>query len=84
VVTLERLARVPREQRASIRVQDVAVPMAMVGVATPDEQLVATAGRFGLGQLGLLLVFEAGRLAGIVTAADLQRPTPRVVPATAV
>ncbi len=84
VVTLERLARVPREQRASVRVQDVAVPMSMVGVATPDEQLVATAGRFGLGQLGLLLVFEAGRLAGIVTAADLQRTTPRVVPATAV
>ena len=80
VVTLERLARVPREQRTSVRVQDVAVPMSMVGTATPDEQLVAAAGRFGLGELGLLLVFDVGRLSGIVTATDLRRTEPHVAP----
>ena len=71
MVTLDRLARVPLAQRTSIRVQDVALPMSMVGTATPDEKLLATAGRFALGELGLLLVFEAGRLAGIVTQSDV-------------
>jgi CBS-domain-containing membrane protein len=84
VVTLDRLARVPIAQRTSIRVQDVALPMTMVGTATPDEKLLATAGRFGLGELGLLLVFEAGRLAGIVTATDLRRTVPRVESAAVV
>ena len=41
-------------------------------------------GRFGLGNLGLLLVFEAGRLAGIVTGTDLARTDPRVVPSAVV
>jgi Zn-dependent protease len=76
VVTLDRLARVPVDQRASIRVQDVALPMSMVGTATPDEPLLSTAARFGLGELGLLLVFEAGHLAGIVTQSDLARTAP--------
>lgn len=84
VVTLDRLARVPMAQRASIRVQDVALPMTMVGTAAPDEPLVATAARFGLGQLGLVLVFEAGRLAGIVTTTDLRRTDPRMAPAAVV
>ena len=84
VVTLDRLARVPLDQRASIRVQDVALPMSMVGTASPDEELLATAGRFGLGELGLLLVFDTGRLAGIVTAADLQRTVPPVATAATV
>jgi len=85
VVTLDRLARVPVDQRRTIRVQDVALPMSMVGTATPDEPLLATAGRFALGELGLLLVFEAGRLAGIVTQTDLHRePTPVVATATPV
>ena len=73
VVTLDRLARVPVAQRTAVRVQDVALPMSMVGTATPDEQLLATAGRFALGDLGLLLVFDQQRLAGIVTTADLRR-----------
>ena len=85
VVTLDRLARVPIAQRTSIRVQDVALPMSMVGTATPDEKLLATAGRFALGELGLLLVFDAGRLAGIVTQSDLHdAPTAVVATATPV
>jgi len=74
VVTMDRLARVPVEQRNSVRVQDVAFPMTMVPVAGPGEQLLATAARFGAHDLGVLLVFEAGRLAGIVTESDLHRP----------
>jgi Zn-dependent protease len=73
VVTMDRLARVPVEMRNSVRVQDVAFPMTMVPVAGPGEQLVATAARVGGHDLGVLLVFEAGRLAGIVTESDLQR-----------
>ena len=79
VVTMDRLARVPVAQRTSVRVQDVAFPMTMVPVAGPDEQLLATAARFGPRDVGVLLVFEAGRLAGIVTATDLRartRPAP--------
>jgi CBS domain-containing protein len=48
--------------------------MTVVPVAGPGEQLLATAARFGAGDLGVLLVFDAGRLAGIVTASDLRRP----------
>ena len=84
VVTMDRLARVPVEQRASIRVQDVAFPMTMVPVAGPAEQLLASAARFGPGDVGVLLVFEAGRLAGIVTASDLHRPGRPVAPTAAV
>jgi CBS-domain-containing membrane protein len=76
VVTLDQLARVPVEQRNSVRVQDVAVPVSMVGTARPDEQLLATAGRFGPSGTGILLVFDAGRLAGIITPTDMQRPRP--------
>jgi CBS domain-containing protein len=79
VVTLDRLARVPVEQRNSVRVQDVAFPMTVVPVAAPGEQLLATAARFGAGDPGVLLVFDTGRLAGIVTATDLRartRPAP--------
>jgi CBS domain-containing protein len=74
VVTMDRLARVAVEQRASVRVQDVAFPMTMVPVAVPGDRLLDTAARFGAGDLGVLLVFEAGRLAGIVTESDLRRP----------
>jgi CBS domain-containing protein len=84
VVTLDRLARVPMAQRASVRVQDVALPLSSIGTARPDERLVATAGRFGPDGLGLLLVFDAGRLAGIVTPRDLHSPDPRHAPAAIV
>ncbi len=77
VVTLDRLAQVPVDRRSSVRVQDVAIPMSMVGAAAPDEQVLATVGRFGMGQLGLILVFEATRLVGIVTGSDLQRLSDR-------
>jgi Zn-dependent protease len=83
VVTLDRLARVPIEQRNSVRVQDVALPVAMIGTARPDERLLATAGRFGRDGLGLLLVFDGPRLAGIVTPTDIQSAR-RVTAASAV
>ena len=84
VVTLDRLARVPMAERASVRVQDVALPMTMVGTARPDERIVATTARFGTDGLALLLVFDAGKLAGIVTPWDLRRADSRTAPAVVV
>jgi CBS-domain-containing membrane protein len=83
VVTIDRLAQVPVGQRNSVRVQDVALPVAMVGTARPEERLLATAGRFGRDGLGLLLVFDGPRLAGIVTPTDL-RPAGGMSAASAV
>lgn len=75
VVSLERLARVAPAERAQVRVQDVAVPVSMVGVATPDQALLDAAGRIGAGPIPVLLVFHGGALVGIVTPADLRRVT---------
>jgi Zn-dependent protease len=72
VVTLDRLARVPAADRGAVRVQDVALPLSMVGVARPEESMLAAAPRFAAGGLGLVLVFEASRLVGIVTAGDVE------------
>lgn len=75
VVTLDALGRVLPEQRATTRVSDVAVPLSMVATARPDERLVEVVDRAGQGLLPVILVFEAGRLVGILTPTDIQRAT---------
>lgn len=75
VVTLELLARVAPAERNAVRVQDVAVPIGLVGTARPDESVLAVAHRMGTGPIPILLVFDGGALVGMVTPADLRRAT---------
>jgi Zn-dependent protease/predicted transcriptional regulator len=74
LVTLSRLRDVPAERRATTLVGEVAVPLAGVVTATPDEALVSLVQRLTPASGRRALVVDAaGTLVGIVTARDLDR-----------
>jgi CBS domain-containing protein len=74
LITLAQLREVPPEQRLSTRVADVALPMAEVPIAGPDEPLVNVLGRSVPATGGRVLVLDdEGRLVGILTPADVTR-----------
>ncbi|MEE6177617.1 site-2 protease family protein [Mycobacterium sp. 050134] len=74
LVTLNQLRGVAPAQRATTRVVDIALPLDTVPTAAPDEPLTALLGRMSpAGPRSRALVFEADRLAGIVTPTDLAR-----------
>ncbi len=75
IVTLDALRAVAPEDRLTTRVVDVAVPLALLTTTTPDERLVDLISRPSAGRLPYALVFDAGRLAGIVAPSDLARAT---------
>lgn len=86
VVTLEQLGRTDPATRHSLRVQDVAVPLSTVGVAAPDESVLAVAHRLGSGPIPAVLVFDAGVLVGMITPTELRNAGRRAggsVPAAA-
>ena len=72
VVTLEMLSRTDPAMRQSLRVQDIAVPMTAVGVASPGDAALDVAYRMGTGPVPVILVFDAGVLVGMVTPAELR------------
>jgi CBS domain-containing protein len=71
LVTLAQLRSVPLARRATTNVTDIAVPRADLITASPDEPLIDLAGRLNSAPSGRALVFDAGKLAGIVTPADV-------------
>jgi Zn-dependent protease/CBS domain-containing protein len=73
LVTLAQLRGVPPRDRAHIQVRDVAIPLAQVRTATPGEPLLALMERLTPKTGGRVLVFDDGRLVGIVTATDITR-----------
>lgn len=76
VVSLARLARVPGQQRESLRVRDVAISRAQCTFAAADEQLADVLQRGRPGVAGLpVLVVDGEHLVGIVTAHDVNRLT---------
>ncbi|MFC5724491.1 site-2 protease family protein [Streptomyces gamaensis] len=68
-----RLSMVPASRREEVRVRDVAVPIAQCTVAAPQEELVAVLERATPAARLAILVVEDGRLAGAVTAQDIDR-----------
>lgn len=73
LVTLEQLRRVPPAERSSTPVRSVAVPLGHVAVfapADPAEELLTRVTRESGNRA---LVFDRGRLVGIVTPADVTR-----------
>lgn len=82
VLTLTQLAAVPPGRRGTVRLSDVATPLADVVTTTPDEPLNGLLGRLGhvpatpaaMHTSGHALVLdEDGRPAGVLTPADFAR-----------
>ncbi len=73
IVQIRRLAGVPADARASLRVREVAVPLSQCAVAAPDDQLAEALDRVSLRTGMRILVVDAGHLVGIVTGKDVSR-----------
>lgn len=73
LVTLSRLKQVPPEARAATRVIAVAYPLDQVTTAGPNEPLSEVVGRLHAGAGGRALVFDQGRLVGILSPSDVAR-----------
>jgi len=73
LATLARLKQVPPDRRAATRVADVAYALSDVVRATPSEPLADLVPRLGRGAGGRALVFDGGKLVGIVSPMDVAR-----------
>ena len=73
VVRLRDLVRVPAGERGSKHLIDVAVPIASVPMTNPREELIPLMQRLGPGLDQRVLVFDDGRLVGILSPADVAR-----------
>jgi Zn-dependent protease len=73
VVTTDALRAVAPIDRLTTRVQDVAVPLALLTVCTPEDRLVDLVNRPSMSRLPYVLVFSSGELVGVVTPTDLAR-----------
>jgi Zn-dependent protease len=73
VVSLRRVATVSPQQRGSVRLQEVAAGLDSSAVAAPGEPLIDVARRMRSGPGDGALVFDEGRLVGVVSVADIAR-----------
>jgi CBS domain-containing protein len=73
LVTLRGIRRVPANQRSQKRARDIAIPIAQVPIAQPDELLTDLLERMGPGADGRALVFDGDQLVGIISPSDLVR-----------
>src|SRR4051794_1985270 len=74
LVTLNRLREVPPDRRMAVRVIDVALPLALVPTAHPEEELIDLLARMDTNTGSRALVLDAqDHLVGIITPADITR-----------
>jgi CBS domain-containing protein len=73
LVTVRRVNAVPADERDRTTLREVACPLAEVARATPDEPVADLLPRLNACSDGRALVFDGGRLAGIVAPADISR-----------
>lgn len=71
LVTLNRLKRVPADQREDVTLADVACPPSEIPLTSRDESLTDLLPRMAGCEDGRALVVEDGRLIGIVTSRDI-------------
>jgi Zn-dependent protease len=89
LVTVNRLRRVPPPQRPSHRISEFMIPIDEVPSTRPDELITDLLSRVNPRSEGHALVFDAGRLVGVVSPSDIGRrlrfgspqPPPVSVPA---
>ncbi|GCB43471.1 site-2 protease family protein [Streptomyces sp. NL15-2K] len=70
---LPRLARIPAQQRETLRVRDVATPLAQGATCAPDDLLEDVLEKLSPGSGMRILVTDGQRLVGIITARDISR-----------
>ncbi|KIQ64623.1 membrane protein [Kitasatospora griseola] len=75
LVDLRRLTLIPPPDRAQLRVRDVATPLTRCALAAPCDDLVEVLDRIAAPPP--ILVLDAGRLVGIITADDIERTARR-------
>jgi CBS-domain-containing membrane protein len=63
----------PAQDRTTLRLRDRARPISVVPTSRPDEDLAALIQRVGGALDQRVLVFEGGRLVGIVSPVDVAR-----------
>lgn len=73
IVRLGDLVRMPAQERATQKLKDRARPISDVPTSRPDEDLAALIQRVGSGLDQRVLVFDNGRLVGIVSPVDVAR-----------
>lgn len=73
LVTLERVREVPEELRGTRTVGGVMLPLPDVTVSSPDTPLADLLPDIQTGADNRVLVLDAGRLAGILSASDISR-----------
>jgi CBS-domain-containing membrane protein len=73
VVRLSDLVKVPGNRRSDERLNALARPIATVPTARPDEDLASLIDRVGLGLENRVLVYDQGRLVGILSPVDVAR-----------
>src|SRR5580658_4041674 len=78
LVTVRRINAVPADERDRTTLRDVACPLADVARATPDEPVADVLPRLNGCSDGRALVFDGGRLTGIVAPADISRALERI------
>lgn len=73
LLTLADVMRVPQEQWGVIRAERVAVPVAGLATALPDEQALAALQRMQEGDYNQLPVLAGGHMVGLLTRSDILR-----------
>ncbi|MFA9432154.1 site-2 protease family protein [Egicoccus sp. AB-alg2] len=73
LTTLQRVKEVPPEDREVLPIMRVACPAEDVPRAAPDDRLVDVLPAMGASRDGRLVVVDAGRIVGIVSATDVAR-----------
>ena len=73
IVTLNRLAQVPPEERHVRRVRDFGTGMDDVAKASPTEPVAAVLDRFSPADDGQVLVIDGGKLVGMLSPSDITR-----------
>lgn len=73
LVTLNRLAQVPPEERRVRRVRDFGTGVDEVAKASPTELVVAVLARFSPSDEGQVLVIDGGKLVGMLSPSDITR-----------
>jgi Zn-dependent protease len=73
LVTMRGIKQVPAQQRATRRAIDIAIPIAQVPIARPDEPITEVLKRVGSASDGRAMVYDGGTLVGIVSPSDIAR-----------
>lgn len=73
LITLQRLRSLPPARRGTTAVRDASLPLDRMAVAQPQDRLTDLLPRLTRESGGRALVFDQGRLVGIVTPVDVAR-----------